>query len=603
MNKIIQDKIYKLVSQRDDSINAIFQNIKNNINVRETIELLTLLELDINKNNILAAANRFAGLNDEGLINIFKSLKYSPELIDEKLEIAYKYTIVFHKIMNDELLENILSIEELEEDYKLFIQTIYQVTNIMNDVHLKWIKQILHFNQTLIDKYGSLEKAVSFIKNINGFDTINEQIPSCCYSGLVQDENQQYHSKTYMQLFPQDMLYISNIISNFYMKTQNSTDKTIQSYREYMVALVSAFSSIDNIEVINKWKQVNENWMNITSPLQPVHPTEYYDDNIRHAVSLEFDLRITDPNSNIGNSTGFKTLKMMSKVLQNSQVISDSEKDTLSNIIHNNIQKIQLHIGKLIFYSGNEMNGLMSAQVLPNYPDISEKSGKKIFAFLDKGFENNKSKSKMKIDYEIFNEYFLNKRNQLLEDKNRWSIIYDISTIGHEYGHILWMNNSTEKNMSKTSVFKNIEEFKASASGIMSFFDSDREEEYWEDLFINVITRSIKLISWKESNDLVPYYCEALITLDILFNSKTIEFKNNKVKVNIDKITYLKFKDIYTDSYLDLVDLYLLQKDAKEFLDKYTILDKNNFYIPKNNNVRFFTSYYFDLYRNIGNDI
>jgi len=53
---------------------------------------------------------------------------------------------------------------------------------------------------------------------------------------------------------------------------------------------------------------------------------------------------------------------------------------------------------------------------------------------------------------------------------NSWHKIYQISTIGHEFGHILWVDDDTESLMNGSGAFKNIEEFKATAGGLVSIF-------------------------------------------------------------------------------------------------------------------------------------
>ena len=69
--------------------------------------------------------------------------------------------------------------------------------------------------------------------------------------------------------------------------------------------------------------------------------------------------------------------------------------------------------------------------------------------------------------------------------------------------------------MNMTGQFKNIEEFKATASGLMAFFHEENSllKEYIID---DLVSRAVALIGWREVENVLPYYCEGLIHLEIL---------------------------------------------------------------------------------------
>jgi hypothetical protein len=74
-----------------------------------------------------------------------------------------------------------------------------------------------------------------------------------------------------------------------------------EAYIAYLQSLRLAFDETDPSKLLERWAMVDTTWMGITGSIQPVHPLECYDDQIRHAVSMESDLRIRD--SNIYQST------------------------------------------------------------------------------------------------------------------------------------------------------------------------------------------------------------------------------------------------------------------------------------------------------------
>jgi hypothetical protein len=81
---------------------------------------------------------------------------------------------------------------------------------------------------------------------------------------------------------------------------------------------------------------------------------------------------------------------------------------------------------------------------------VSEAHGKKIFAFPEMVLENKRSEPFMKMSSEIFEEKVLDEyRKSLFSNSENFYKIYDIETIGHEYGHTLWLDLNTDILMNK----------------------------------------------------------------------------------------------------------------------------------------------------------
>jgi hypothetical protein len=108
---------------------------------------------------------------------------------------------------------------------------------------------------------------------------------------------------------------------------------------------------------------------------------------------------------------------------------------------------------------------MYSAQVIPNDPIITEKCGKKIFALPAFILESQKNAPVMQLSHDFFHIDVLKKYKECIYgDDQKYYRIYDIETIGHEFGHTLWLDTDTEVLMNKkTGCFKDIEEFKATS--------------------------------------------------------------------------------------------------------------------------------------------
>jgi hypothetical protein len=249
----------------------------------------------------------------------------------------------------------------------------------------------------------------------------------------------------------------------------------------------------------------------------------------------------------------------------------------------------------MLFY-GAEFNGLFSAQVVPNDEIVSAEFGKKIFAYADFVLESSRAKPIMQISVDFFGIDFIKRRRELLEKRSDlWYKIYDITTIGHEFGHIFWIDDDSETIMNESGVFKNIEEFKATAGGLISFFKSD-DDSLKEYIIDSLVNRAVSLIAWQEVGEVLPYYCEGLIHLDILFKSEIIKYKD---KIEIDYSRYYHLKEHYIKTYKELAQHYIDKQDALLFLEKY-VTKENGVYLPNDIKIREFVTKYYDRYRDIG---
>lgn len=176
--------------------------------------------------------------------------------------------------------------------------------------------------------------------------------------------------------------------------------------------------------------------------------------------------------------------------------------------------------------------------------------------------------------------------------------MYEVTTIGNEYGHILWLDEDSESIMNKSGVFKNIEEFKATMGGLMAFFTNE-DDEIKEYVLSDTIKRAVGLIAWKETSEVEPYYCEGLIHLQGLFESGVLAFDG---KLHIDISKYDVLKKWYTKTYESLATHYLAKKDAKEFLANFVQKEVDS-YMPIDKKVQSFVKYYWNLHISIGRDI
>ena len=148
--------------------------------------------------------------------------------------------------------------------------------------------------------------------------------------------------------------------------------------------------------------------------------------------------------------------------------------------------------------------------------------------------------------------------------------------------------------MNKSGNFKNIEEFKATTGGLISFFlDDSKDEKHLEkQVLIDTIKRSVGLIGWKEVDEVQPYYCEGLIHLNAMFDSEILIWENEKLSVDLSTTSYENLKSWYINEYTNLAQHYLDKKDASEFLNIYAVKEGKSF-MPVSKTINSFVKYYF----------
>jgi hypothetical protein len=213
--------------------------------------------------------------------------------------------------------------------------------------------------------------------------------------------------------------------------------------------------------------------------------------------------------------------------------------------------------------------------------------------------ESKKAKPIMKLSVETLGLNFVKKQKNLIEtNPTLWQEIYNISTIGHEFGHILWIDSDTEIVMNSSGEFKNIEVFKATAGGLMAFFNNEKNS-LKNHIIDDLVSRAIGLMAWREVGEVLPYYCEGLIHLDILFSSSVISYDGG-IKIHYEH--YNEMKRVYQNSYKYLAQNYIDRLDADVYLSKY-IKRVNGIYLPKRDTVLKFVEKYYSRYKEIGQQI
>ncbi len=563
-------------------------------------KLLKLSELKKEKATLLAILRRLVDLKEENLVQEWKKNNFSEEKITELKHKFYQEIRLFYEREHQELINEIKEKKLLNDFYQTLIQGVHNIGLVINIFESSWTKEIIEKNNKILAmQFPNLDDAMEFLRKNELYQTTpNGEICERSYGVLVRIGNL-WKFVPYARFFENEILKLEFAFDEMIDKLKQLAQYEDElAYIQYFEKLKLAFCEKEEEKVIGAWQEAEFAWMKVKSPLQVGHPLEYYEDSYTHAVALEWDIRIED-------ESDFDALKFSNEIKESFMQVYENigiQDEKLKNEVLHNIDKTQLYVCAPMIFYGAELKGLFSAQVVPNDEFVSSIAGKKIFAFLNFVYENAKTKPFMKIASEIFDKEFLNYGRDILFFKEKiWKRVYEVSTIGHEFGHIFFIANDSEKLMNKSGFFKNIEEYKATSGGLINFFYHEQEDLKMP-VFHDLIKRAVSLIAWQKVEEVKPYYTEGLIHLSLLFESGVLSFKNGKLQVNFNIEFYDKFKSVAMKTYHDLAKHYALKLDAKEFLNRFCIIE-NEVFMPVESECKEFVKFYYDLYERIGNEI
>ena len=593
--------IYDELQFRQASLNKYYELLdEDKVHDRANVVVdafLKLLDIPRNKDSEMAALTRFVNLREDALEQVLQKNGCSKEEIAMKKELAYGFASTMHITRHEAFITWVEEHKLLTPFYRSLILGVHYVGVTMSIWQSHWTEHIIHSVNVELSSMFNGDDAKVF-QMLQGESLLDTDESGCvgdrCYSVLKKDDTG-YKSVAYAEAFPTEVTQVTTAFEQLIALLNQHQDEVFDQKSEwiaYFSAIKVAFAHTKTDELIGKWAEVDRRWMAVTTPLQVGHPLEYYEDHYRKAVALEWDLRIVNPKLQEGSNTR-NNIKLFAY-----EMAQEFGEDALKTISKNLLQvdETQLYIGQPMTYYAAEFNGLFSAQVVPNDEKVSSELGKKIFAYADFVMESKKSKPIMKLSVETMGETFVKKQREMIEKEPKlWHELYDISTIGHEYGHILWLDTATETTMNASGQFKNIEEFKATAGGLMAFFRNE-QEDLKDHIIDDLVSRAVGLIAWREVGEVLPYYCEGLIHLDILFSSGVITYDG---QVNIDHSKYDEMKEMYQITYKKLAENYLAKVDANVYLSEYTSKE-NGIYLPVKDEIKSFVEHYYARYKEIG---
>ncbi len=601
--------------QNISKIHGIFQaheshynNLSSGINTlgedRDILDsFLGTLWLEKTPETYYAAAARIGDKKFEPLDIYLEKIWKSQQTRDEIFESSYNFVKNYYENLQWEMIEEIEQKKLLSEFYLKIFQHTHKLGKLYSNLFVLWNRKLLFETNRDLEKMfdNNQDDINNYITENNFMDKWHHWDDADRTYSILMPEWKWYISKSYREVFPSEVGAIIDWYNEFIADLEKSADEIFDrkmAYIEYFKAIRSAWKEQDVNKLVDAWCEVDIKWMAIDTPVQPGHPIEYYEDKYRRAVSIEFDMRLADPS--LFTSQVAADIENMYEGMYD-EIGRESFPESYS-FSKNSMQKVQLHIWAPVLAYGSFLCWAYSAQVIPNDDEVSKIHGKKIFAFPKYVLEAQRAAPKMLLDSKMISENILEKYKKFLDgpDENYYKI-YDIETIGHEFGHTLWLSPGSEVKMWKKGLFKNIEEFKATAGWLVAHFIKGASE-LDEEIVVTHLMRSIKIMRYREVEDILPYYCECLIHLHILFESWIVSYENNKIELYFNDQNLTALREMYIWVYTQQIFTYLNQMEAGNFLFEFVVREDAVF-LPKDPLVRDFVEEYYRQYKSIGNEV
>lgn len=600
-------------NKQSDQYYELAENLEEENSKREHIrELMTALELEESAQSTLALVTRLVSLRDDSMVQILKQSGRDEKGIERAKEIAYQWVSEYYLKRQEEILAEVEERDLLTPFYRSILKGVHQVGVQMTNWQPRWTALILNdVNETLSNEHdGDLHKVTEFLHKNDLIDKGHGGAPGDRSYSVLKKEGEQWKVLAYSEAFEKEVTGVTGALKDWHndlMKSEDTVFHEKQAWLDYIDSLITAYSETNRNQLIPRWADVDRAWMKISGPIQVAHPLEYYEDHFRQAVALEWDVRIANPEHSTKGHRKMRVEKMAQEFYSSLNLKNPKFEETL-NFCVEKLDSVQLHIGRVGLFYGADFCGLPSAQVVPNDEVVSREAGKKIFAFPDNIIQILRSRPFVRLGAEVFGQDFLkSQRKVLFQNRDLWFKIYDITTIGHEYGHILWTSDDTEATMNVGGHYKNVEEWKATTGGLVAFFLDEKGEasdpELREHILNDVIKRSVGLLAWRETSEVLPYYIEALVHLKGLFDTKVLSFDGSKMTIDNSPETYEAIKQWYLKTYEDLVVHYYLPKeDPTSFVERYAVKE-GKYYMPRDEKIHALAEWYWDLYQKYGREI
>ncbi|MFC2750444.1 MAG: invasion protein CiaB, partial [Campylobacter sp.] len=385
-------RLNELVAAGKDELNAMYRQLDNPSEI--VLKMLKIAGFKGEKSEKVAVLRRIVDLKTEPLENELKKQGREETEIGRIKDEAFELVREFYEARFEKLLVRVKEEKILDDFYLALLSGMHGAGLAMNAWQSAWDRQILQTtNKEFEAKFASMAEAIKFIDENRLYQKDGDEKGERSYGAVIKN-GEKYAFAPYAAAFEKEVKRVADaldaLIKN--LKSLAASDEQ-RAYVRYFEKLKAAFCERENDCAIPAWQDAERAWMDVKGPLQPGHPLEYYEDAYTHAVALEWDVRLA-------GASDFDEEKFKASVIRAYEQICEQcgiKDAALARQVTQNIARTQTYISVPMIYYGAELNGLFSAQVVPNDETVSKERGKKIFAFVEHVYESAKARPFMKL--------------------------------------------------------------------------------------------------------------------------------------------------------------------------------------------------------------
>jgi hypothetical protein len=302
-----------------------------------------------------------------------------------------------------------------------------------------------------------------------------------------------------------------------------------------------------------RWKQVDMDWMDVQTPIQPIHAMETINDPAKLRVDPEFRLVMPDENAAVLTSKGQVSLQRLHRDISERFSGYETYRASQGAIANSSVMATTT-----LVLSGRNLDTRATGQIVPNRTEVKIAKGVKIF--LDPASMEVRSAGIKKLLDVVFGAGFAEKE---YVDPD-FIISGSMGTVGHEAFHPAFVTPETEERLGKAS-YSLMEETKADLGGIAMLPEQVRRGELttqelrW--MLTYITSKGLRYLRFSGNPSLRPYYNIALTEINMLLGSGVLQHTGDGWEMNYSERA---------------VDGFFLRanKALTEFADVYESYDK-----------------------------
>ena len=338
----IHDELHNRKTELNDYYNVL---TKEHPRVSLLLEIfLEKMSLPVTDEHQKAALIRLVDLKEDALLSVMEKAGFSEEKIIEKRALAYLLVKEMHLSRHESFILWIKEEKLLTPFYQKLIEGVHYIGETMSVWQSAWRAKVVDgVNRDLLEAYNGDEEAIlEMLIEKNLLDlALNGEVAERCYSVLERDAKGEYYRLSYVEAFPVEVSEVIARIEDLIEELSLVEDEVFEQQSEwiaYFVAIKRALGQTNSRKADAYWMDVDNAWVRITTPLKVLHPLASYEDTLRKAVALEWDLRLNKPLFYYGSElNGFFSaprVTLLKNSIKNGVLIENREGTLLSKSVY-----------------------------------------------------------------------------------------------------------------------------------------------------------------------------------------------------------------------------------------------------------------------------